>query len=315
MKLIDWQIIHATIRSSAPIIIAVVAVIISKKANVFNMAIEGIMLFGALISVIVNSMTGSWILALIASILSGVLIGTILGIFHIKLNANILVLGFATNTLALGGTRFIMQRLFGIVGAYTPRDLVPIPVLNFRIFSGNPVLQSLFSGYSLLEYLSFIFVFILWFFLNKTQSGLRLRSVGLNETAAKTAGINVERTKIVAIIVSGAIAGIAGAHLSMSYTKMFVEGMSGGRGFMAIAAVNFGDGRPLTSLIAALIFGFSESLGLRLQSLGFPSQFVLMMPYVVTVVALTVSMVRQSRREKLEKIRELNRQREELFLS
>jgi simple sugar transport system permease protein len=216
------------------------------------------------------------------------------------------------NTLALGGTRFIMQRLYGVVGAYAPRNLVPMPRFNLEFLSGNPVLESLFSGYALMEILSFVFVFLLWFYLFKTRSGLRLRSVGLNETAAKTAGINVDRTKFIAIVMSGVFAGIAGSHLSTSYTKMFVEGMSGGRGYMAIAAMNFGGGNPVSALIAALIFGFSESLGLRLQGSGFPSQFVLMIPYLVTIITLTVSMVQQDRKEKKEKIRELSRQREEL---
>lgn len=315
MNLISYQIIHAMIRSSAPIIIAVVAAIISKQANIFNMAIEGIMLFGALMAVVVNSATGSWVLGLIAAILTGIIISIFIGTAHLKFGANILVLGFATNALALGGTRFIMQRLYGIVGSYVPRHLVPMPRFHFEFLADYPVLESLFSGYSLMEYMSFLFIFALWFVLYKTKTGLRLRSVGLNEIAAKTAGIDVERTKFMAIVASGVVAGIAGSHLSMSYTKMFVEGMSGGRGFMAIAAMNFGGGNPIGAMIASLIFGFSESLGLRLQSSGFPSQFVLMIPYAVTVLALTLSMIRQGNKDKQEKIEELKRQKKHMSFS
>jgi simple sugar transport system permease protein len=302
-----YQLIRATLRSSAPIVMAVVAAIISKHANVFNLAIEGIMLFGALVGIVVSAMTGSWFIALLAAVGTGVFISLLIGLSHLRLSANILILGFSVNAIALGGTRLIMQRMFGIVGSYAPSNMTPFPRLNIPAFNNNPVLKSIFSDYSLMEVLSFVLILLLWVVLYKTKIGLRLRSVGLNETAAKTAGINTYRIKLGAIIVSGIFASMAGAHLSMGYTNMFAEGMTNGRGFMANAAMNFGGGNPISALLGCLVFGFSESLGARLQSYSFPNQFVLMLPYIVTVVILTISMIRQqsaAKREKLKKIKE-----------
>ena len=306
-QLFSYHLISATLRSSAPIILAVIAAIISKQANVFNLAIEGIMLFGALIGIIVSTVTGSWITALLAAIATGMFISLLIGLAHLKLSANILILGFSVNAIALGGTRLIMQRMFNTVGSYAPANMTPFPRLIIRAFEGSPVLSSIFSGYSLMEILSFVLILLLWVVLYRTKTGLRLRSVGLNETAAKTAGINTYRIKLGAIIVSGLFAGMAGAHLSMGYTRMFAEGMTGGRGFMANAAMNFGGGNPLNALMGCLVFGFSESLGARLQSFDFPNQIVLMLPYIVTVVVLTISMVRQQNAEKRAKMIELKK--------
>ncbi len=308
----SYQLIHATLRSSAPIVMAVVAAIISKHANVFNLAIEGIMLFAALISITVSAATGSWVLALLAAVAAGMLISLLIGLAHLKLSANILILGFSINAIAQGGTRLMMQEFFGTVGSYAPKEMAPFPRLNIAALDGHPVLSSIFSGYSLMEILSFVCILLLWVVLYKTKTGLRLRSVGLNETAARTAGVNTYRVKLGAIVVSGIFAAMAGAHLSMGYTNMFAEGMTSGRGFMANAAMNFGGGNPLNALLGCLVFGLSESLGARLQSYGFPNQFVLMMPYIVTVVILTFSMAGQQRTQRKEKLRELKKHREDL---
>lgn len=312
MEIITYQIIHTTIRSATPILLAVIAAIVSKQANIFNIAIEGIMLFGALIAITVSALTNSWILAVIAAMAIGVLISIIIGFAHLKFNANILVLGFATNTLALGGTRLMMERFFGVVGAYAPTEMAALPRFNLDFLSDSPVLSSIFSGYSLLEILAYVFIFVLWFILYKTKTGLRLRAVGLHENAAETAGINVYRTKFVAILISGLFAGIAGAHLSLGYTNMFVEGMTGGRGFMAVAAMNFGAGNPLSAMIASLLFGFSESIGFRLQGAGYAGQFALMIPYILTVIVLTVSMIQKDNALKRSKFRDLEKQIDEM---
>lgn len=306
-QLFTYHLISATVRASSPIILAVIAAIISKHANIFNLAIEGIMLFSALVGIIISAATGSWLLALLAAIAVGMFISVLMGLAHLRLSANILILGFSINAIALGGTRLIMQRMFGIVGSYAPSTMVPFPRLHITAFQYNPVLNSIFSGYSLLELASFVLIFLLWIVLYKTKIGLRLRSVGLNEVAAQTAGINTNRVKLIAIVVSGIFAGMAGAHLSMGLTRMFAEGMTGGRGFMAIAAMNFGGGNPLNALLGCLVFGFSESLGMRLQSFDFPNQFVLMLPYIVTVIVLSISMVKQQNAVKREKMREIKK--------
>lgn len=297
-----YQLIHATLRSSTPIIWATIAAVICKQANIMNIGLEGIMLFGAFTGITVSYATGSWALGLLGAVIVGIIVSAIIGAAHLKYDAPILVVGFSINLFALGLTRFLLQQIYGQVGAYTPSNPISLPVITISAFKDSPVLSSLFSDYSILEPLAIIMVLALWFVLYKTTRGLRLRSVGLNEMAARTAGINVVRTKYTAIVLSGVFAGIAGAHLSMGYSTMFVENMTNGRGFMALAAMNFGGGNPISALIGCLVFGFSDSLGARLQSTGFPSQFILMIPYVVTVVVLTFAMVSQVQKNSTKKI-------------
>lgn len=297
----NYTLIHATIRASTPIMIASIAAIVSKQADIFNIAIEGIMLFGAFTAMAVSFSFGSWILGLGASIIVGLLVAAIIGIAYIKYKGNIVVIGISINLLALAVTRFLLQNIYGVSGSLIAPGLKPLPRLNIAAFENNPVLKSLFSGYSLFEILGFVMVIVMWFVLYKTIWGLRLRSVGLYDQAAKTAGIDVNKKRFQAILLSGVFAGIAGAHLSLGYSTMFTENMTNGRGFMAIAAMNFGNGNPIGALMGCLIFGFSDSVGARLQSYGVPSQLILLIPYVVTVAVLGTAMANFLRRERREK--------------
>lgn len=295
---LSYTLVHATLRSTTPILLATIAAVISKQANVINMGIEGIMLFGAYTGYVAGYFSGSWVVGVLAGMLVGVLLGMLVGCAHLRFRAHILVVGFAVNMLALGMTRFMLQQVFGVSGALVLPDPVSIPSIHIRALESSPVLSSLFSDYCILEPLSVLVVVGLWLVLYKTAVGLRLRSVGLNETSAMTAGISIERNRFVAITLSGLFAGLAGAYLSMGYSTMFVENMTSGRGYMALAAMNFGGGNPLFAMGGALIFGFMDSVGARLQSFGFPSQFVLMLPYLTTVLVLTIAMVNARRKEK-----------------
>jgi len=306
-KVFSYQIIHATIRSATPLVMATVAAIIGKQANIMNIGIDGIMLIGAFAGIAAGTATGSWLIGLLAAIAIGVIVSALVGSIHIKYGTNIIAIGVSVNTMALGLTRLLLQRFYGVVGSYAPpkAQVVSLPRLNLDFLAEHPVLHSIFSGYALVEILAFICIALLWFYLYKTRSGLRLRCVGLNPIAAETAGINVKRTKFMAILISGIFAGIAGAHLSMSYTSMFVEGMTGGRGFIANAAMNFGGGNPINAMVGCLVFGFSDAFAMRMQSVGFPSQFVLMVPYVVVVVVLTITMINQNRKKHSSQLRDL----------
>ena len=140
-------------------------------------------------------------------------------------------------------------------------------------------------------------VLVLTFLLYRTVWGLRLRSVGHSPMAAETAGINVKKMKYQIMIISGILGGMAGAHLSIGYSKMFIENMTNGRGFMGVAAMFFGGANPVFAWIGSLLFGFIDSIGGRLQAYGWPSQFVLMQPYIITVLVLAISLWRKAKRE------------------
>ena len=164
-----------------------------------------------------------------------------------------------------------------------------------------PVLDSLFNNWSVTEWFVIVLVFLMMFLFYKTVWGLRLRAVGQFPMAAETAGINVNAMKYQAIAISGLIGGLAGAHLSLGYSQLFTEGMTNSRGFMGVAAMYFGGAHPALTAVGCLIFGFTDSLGARIQAYGVPSQFVLLMPYVVTITVLAVSMISKKKAQEKKK--------------
>ena len=163
------------------------------------------------------------------------------------------------------------------------------------------VLNQVFNNWNLMEILGIFSVFGMYFLLYRTVWGLRLRSVGRFPLAAETAGINVNRMKYSVMVISGVFGGLAGAHLSIGYSQMFIENMTNGRGFMGVAAMFFGGANPVFAWIGSLLFGFVDSVGGRLQAYGWPSQFVLMLPYIITVAVLAFSMWRQRSKDAAEK--------------
>ena len=297
-SIVDYTIIHATIRATTPILLAAFSAVITQQADILNVGVEGIMLMGAFIAVYVCFITGSWILAVIAAVVAGVIIAAIMGVAHLKYKGDIFAVGTVINLLVLALTRFLLQQLLGVSGSFTLKDNVSIPKIHLKIFEGNKILNSLLNDYSLFEILSIPLIVLLWFLLYKTVWGLRTRSIGLNPEAAKTAGIDVYKRKFEVILISGVIGGLAGAHLSLGYSNLFTENMTNGRGFMGVAAMFFGGANPIFTTMGCLIFGFTDSVGARLQAHGFPSQFVLMLPYIITISILSVSMIRQYKKIK-----------------
>ncbi|NLG86968.1 MAG: ABC transporter permease, partial [Firmicutes bacterium] len=163
-----------------------------------------------------------------------------------------------------------------------------VPVVNIPVINKIPILGELVSGHSVLVYVAFLLVAVVYFFLYRTPIGLRIRAVGENDEAVRAVGVDPNQIRFLAVLISGLFSGLAGAYLSLAQLRMFVENMVAGRGFIALAAIYFGRGTPVGTMIAALIFGLAEALSMRLQILGYPSQFMLMIPYLVTVAILIV---------------------------
>ncbi len=286
-----YSLIHDAIAASVPIILACMCAVISRQVNIINIAAEGIIMFGCFFGVLVSYYTGSWVLAVLVSVGLGALISAFMGLAYLKYDVNIFVLGLCINMIGTAGTRFLLQTIFKTSGNFVSDKIVPIPRINFPFLDNMPVLKSIFSGYTVTEWLVIPIVIIIWFMLYKSVWGLRLRSVGMNEMAAVTAGIDVNGKKLTALVVSGACAGLAGVHLSLGYSCLFIENMSGGRGFMGMAAMQFGGANPLFAALGCLIFGTSNSVANRLTPYGIPNQFVTMIPYVVTILILSGSVI------------------------
>lgn len=293
-----YQLFHAAIRCTVPIVYAALACSICKQANVFNMSVEGIMLFACFFAVAISYTTGSWVLAVVLCVLFGMAVSGFIAFAHLKLKSNIVVLAIAFNMLAVSGTRFLMPLVFGVKGSFYSKQVVGIPRLSIAALNANPVIKSLLNDYSMFEILCPLFIVGMWFLMYKTVWGLRLRTVGLNEMCAKTAGITPNKFKIQTLLIAGALGGLAGAHMSLGYVTMFTENMVSGRGYMGMAAMQFGAANPLIATIACIIFGLCDALGARVQQVGIPSQFVLMLPYIVTVLVLTIAMASYASKER-----------------
>lgn len=290
-KIFNLSLVYATFRASTPIIYAALCAAITQQANILNIGTEGIMLVGAFTAVAVSFFTGSWFLGVIAAMLAGALIATIMAVGHIKYNAEICAIGMGVNLLALAVTKYLLQVIFKTNGTFSNPNIVPIPRVQMSFLENIPFLNTLINNWSFTEWFVILFVILLQFLFYKTIWGLRLRAVGQFPMAAETAGIHVDLTKYQAMLISGLIGGLAGAHLSLGYSTQFGENMTNARGFMGVAAMYFGGGNPVMTALGCLLFGFADSIGARIQAYGFPAQFVLMMPYFVTVLVLAVSMI------------------------
>lgn len=260
----------ATLRAAGPLIITAIGGLFAEKAGIINIALEGKMLTGAFVAVVVTHLTGNPWLGIIGGIAGGAVLAYIHAGVSIKYKANQVVSGTAINILAVGLTVLLLQVIFGVSGASPSVNRLP----SWGHF--NP-----------LVYFAIVLVFVTHFFIYYTPLGLRLRAIGEHPQAAETVGINVTRLKYIFVIISGSLAGIAGAALSIGDLSVFVNGMTAGRGFIALAAMIFGKWTPFGALFAALLFGFADALQIRLQGIiPIPREFVQMIPYIFTMVIL-----------------------------
>ena len=300
-NIINVSLIYATFRASTPIIYAALCAAITQQANILNVGTEGIMLMGAFMAVAISYTTGSWMLGVLAAMLSGMFMAWIIAIGHIRYKADNCAIGMGVNLLAVALTKYLLNAILGQQGSFSDQKIIGIPKVHIPFLKNIPVLNDIFNDWSITEWFVIILVIAVWFVFYKTVWGLRLRAVGKFEQAAQTAGINVNGMKYQAILIAGLIGGLAGAHLSLGYSNLFRESMTNNRGFMGVAAMYFGNANPIFTAIGCLIFGFADSVGARVQAYGVPSQIVLLMPYVITIVVLVISLVSKQAAEKKKK--------------
>lgn len=290
-NIINVSLIYATFRASTPIIYAALCAAITQQANILNIGTEGIMLMGAFAAVAVSYTTGSWLLGVLVAMLGGMFMAWIIAVGHIKYKADNCAIGMGVNLLAIALTKYLLDALLGQQGSFSDPKIIGIPRMHMSFLEKVSFLDEIFNDWCITEWLVIVLVVVVWFVFYKTVWGLRLRAVGKFELAAQTAGINVNSMKYQAILIGGLIGGMAGAHLSLGYSNLFRENMTNNRGFMGIAAMNFGNANPIFTAIGCLIFGFSDSVGARVQAYGVPSQIVLLMPYIITILVLVISLV------------------------
>lgn len=279
-------IFNTTLRLATPITLGALSGVLSERAGVVNIAIEGMMLSAAFMSTLIGSVTHSLYLGLLGGILLATLMAALHAVLSIKYKVNQIISGTVINILATGLTSYLSSRFLekyqelNNPGVFQP---IAIPILS-RI----PIIGPVLFDNNLIVYLMFILMFVIHFMLFYTRWGLRTRAVGEHPKAADTLGINVYLTRYVNVLLSGAVAGIGGSFFTIGSVGRFDEVMTAGKGFIGLAAMIFGKWTPFGAFGASLIFGFADSLQTKLQLLRvpIPSEFLLMAPYLATMIAV-----------------------------
>ncbi len=282
--LFSTTVLAAAVRMATPLIFASLGGLFSERAGIINIALEGIMLTGAFSAMLVTSFVGNPWVGLVGAVITGAMMALIHAVVCIRYHANHVVSGTAINIFAGGLTVFLLRLVFNVAG--TSPAVPRIPAVRLPLVADIPWIGPVLGQQNIMVYVAVALVFVSWFVLFKTVWGLRLRSVGEHPKAADTVGVNVFVMRYTALALSGALAGLGGAYLSIAHLSRFGDQMTAGRGFIALAAMIFGKWNPIGAMGAALFFGYADALQMRLQEVGIPSQFVSMLPYVLTMVAL-----------------------------
>ncbi|MBI4553212.1 MAG: ABC transporter permease [Candidatus Latescibacteria bacterium] len=282
------SLIRAGLKMAVPLLMTALGELFAERAGVINIGLEGMMLAGAFGGMAGSYFTGSPWIGLLVGVGAGLLFAALFSVMSVGLGADQVVTGAAINLMALGLTGVLYRRIFGVTGAaLSVQTFAPVGLPGFQDI---PVLGEIVSGHTALLYIGFALVPVATWVLFSTSLGLTIRSVGEYPRAADTAGLAVSRVRHACVLASGVLAGAAGSYLSLAHSNTFVEGMSAGRGFIALAIVIFGRWRPAGAMWAALLFGLANAVQFQFQAIGsaIPYQFFLMLPYVLTLLVLVL---------------------------
>ncbi|MEJ7860309.1 MAG: ABC transporter permease [Pyrinomonadaceae bacterium] len=277
-EILTLSLIFSTIRFATPLILAALGGMFSERSGVINIALEGLMLAGAFTAAVITFESGNPFLGLLCGIIAGAVLAFVYAIACIKFEADQVVAGFGINILMLGLPALLSSAIYDSAGS------------TEQIDQANLLPE--FFGLNVVSVLAFLLVPICWYVLYKTPFGLRLRATGENPAAADAAGINVNRLRYTAVVLSGILAAAGGAYLSIGQSSLFTRGMTAGRGFIALAALIFAKWKPVPVLFACLFFGFMEALTIPLANVklasgeNIPVQFIQIIPYVLTIIVL-----------------------------
>ena len=287
-NIINLSLLASMIRLSTPLILAALGGMYSERGGVINIALEGIMLAGAFTAAAVTVFTHNPWIGLMAAAVAGLLVALIHAVASIRFKADQVVVGTAINILFLGVPALVSGALFESTGStpQLPREQT-LPDWNIPVIDSIPVLSQLLSGHKPIVYIALIAVPVSYYVMFRTRFGLRLRAVGENPEAADTAGVSVSRMRYAGVLLSGVLAGIGGAYLSIGQNSLFTRNMTAGRGFIALAALIFGKWHPVGAFLACLLFGLADAIAIRMQGVvDIPVQFIQIIPYVLTLVVL-----------------------------
>ena len=278
------ELVRSSLLAATPVLLAGIGGAYTYFANVFNIAMEGMMLIGAFTAVAGSYAARSWVVGLAAGIGGGLVAAALFTLFAVALRTDEFVTGTAINMLALGGTTHVLRQMFG-VRARSPDQIQAIPRWNLPL---GPVL----GGHPFVVYVALALALVADWHIRRTRFGLRLRAAGEDPRVLDAAGVSSQAVRAWSIMISGALCGLAGAYLSLGYVTLFAENMSNGRGWISLAVIILTRGRPLGILVMSLLFGLFDGIGMSLQGTAIPAQLTQMVPYIATLVALRVYSLR-----------------------
>ena len=290
MEDIIISVVQRTMIAGTPLLLGTVGEVICERAGILNLGVEGVMSVGAVVAFIVTYTTGNPWLGLAAAILAGMLISLIHAFASVTLQASQVVSGLALTMIGLG--------LSGMLGKTYVGKPLAVKMDDFAVpyLSDIPVIGPIFFNQTPFFYMAILLAFAAWFFLERTSLGIKVRSTGENPRATETQGVNVTMVRYMSVVIGGGFSAMAGAHLSTSYSKSWIEGMTAGRGWIVIALTIFSLWNPGRAILGAFLFGGIFVLQYLLQPLGISPNFLAMLPYVATLVILLAMGLRDSRK-------------------
>lgn len=277
---------YSVIRVATPLILASLAVVITSNAGITNIGIEGVMLISALAGVFASAYLGGPWIGLLFAIIIGVISCLLIGYVSLNLKTDSVLTCIAFNTMALGGTVYFMYSIVGDKGTTLSISSGKLPNIKLPIIDGIPIIGDILSNHNILSYVAILMIFLVYIFINRTPIGLRIRAAGESPEALTSVGVSINKTKYLALAISGVLGGMAGAFMSMGYVTWFSKNMTAGRGFIALAADAMGNSTPIGATMSSLLFAVAEALTYALQVTKIPTELVQMLPYVVTIIGL-----------------------------
>ena len=287
---------YSVLRVTTPIVFAAMGMVVANTAGIPNIALEGTMLIAAFVGMMMSAITGSAWAGLLFAILSGLLAAGVLAVFTLYYRANVILGGIAINSLASGGTVFGLYLFCHDKGTSASVVSGVLPQIELPLINKIPVLGEVLSGHNILTYLAIISVVVVYLLLKRTPLGFHIRAVGEDEHAAESVGIHVTRIKAIALLISGLLAGLGGAFMSMGYVSWFSRDMVAGRGWIAVAAEAMGCSHPLGTALTSVLFGTADAFSNAVGVLGWSADLVRTIPDCVTLLGLILFSVRQYRR-------------------
>ncbi len=292
------ELFNSGIRLATPLILAALGGALCNKAGVLNLALESKMLMGAFVGIVSAYFLGNSYLGLVVAMISGGLLGALFAFLYHKYDVDLVILAIAFNLIIQELTVYMMRVMFGNVGSWSDPSIVRIPDVEIPLIKNIPVLGGILSGYNVIVYFSWFMTIAMYVVLYKMKFGRHVRAVGENKEAAETVGINATLIQTMALVISGMLAALGGAFLSIGHLKLFTRNMSNGRGWTAIAAALFGANHPIGTALASLFFGFTEAFSVRIQNVTtLPPNLIELLPNFATLVVLVAIALREKMRE------------------